>query len=402
MTVRLCLTLLLAPWFLPGIATAKDLVLTSQVGEVEVEIFIPAEVKTLRGIIVHAANYKLKADDRWAELCHELEFAHVAMNIPNVQKANNRTQKLHKALHEGLKDFAEKSGHAELVKLPLAGTGHSAGGLVTNVLLQTPERTLAICVDCGWVMDPDKVPSEGERIPALFTMGAVPDAFKMLPSIEQHFEPGGRRGCRGVSACSGVGPRLRQDRGTHAPVAQGRHQSASAARSAPRRRRCQTEGDQGGGGLGSVIAKPSRGISPPSLLRGFQGGQERGGLVAEPRSGLALAGLAVEGRTADTGAATADGKAKLPPWGPKVARDLMVAHGESIDLSVKVKEGTAVKKVQFYDGDRLLGEAAADSWTFTWKKPGDGIHGVWVQWQDANGKPGVTNPALIIIRQGKR
>src|SRR4051812_34084607 len=71
-----------------------DVVLDSTVGNVDVRIFIPKQAEAVRGLIIHAANYSLKTDDRWAELCRQHRFAHVAMNIPNVQKATNRGQAL--------------------------------------------------------------------------------------------------------------------------------------------------------------------------------------------------------------------------------------------------------------------------------------------------------------------
>ena len=185
---------------------AADVVLGTQVGTVDVRIFIPRQAAPARGLIVHAANYVLKDDDRWAELCRQMRFAHVAMNIPNVQKATNRHQALAKALEQGLKEFAGKTGQPELTRLPAVGTGHSAGGLVTGVLLRDPGRTITNCIDCGWVMDPSKLAPEAARVPALFTMGAVPDDFKMLPSIEANFEPARRQGRRGASASNGAAP----------------------------------------------------------------------------------------------------------------------------------------------------------------------------------------------------
>src|SRR5690242_20028837 len=83
-----------------------DVVLDKTVGNVDVRIFIPKQAEAVRGLIIHAANYSLKTDDRWAELCRQHRFAHVAMNIPNVQKANNRGKALTNALEQGLAEFA--------------------------------------------------------------------------------------------------------------------------------------------------------------------------------------------------------------------------------------------------------------------------------------------------------
>ena len=99
-------------------------------------------------------------------------------------------------------------------------------------------------------------------------------------------------------------------------------------------------------------------------------------------------------------AATADGAKKLPPWGPKVARDLMVDPGTDLVLSASVKPGTTVSKVAFYNVDARIGDAAVDGsgWRFTWKGPAPGFHVVYARWETADGKPGVGNPALVIVR----
>jgi len=45
----------------------KDTILKTKVGPVDVGLFIPADAEPLRGLYVHAAHYRIKADDRWAE-----------------------------------------------------------------------------------------------------------------------------------------------------------------------------------------------------------------------------------------------------------------------------------------------------------------------------------------------
>ena len=47
---------------------ADDAVLSVKVGEVDVQVFVPAGAKVVRGAVVHAAHYQLKTDDRWSEL----------------------------------------------------------------------------------------------------------------------------------------------------------------------------------------------------------------------------------------------------------------------------------------------------------------------------------------------
>lgn len=386
MTRTLILVLLL-----PCIVGA-DRVLKTQVGDVDTQIFIPDSGRPLRAIVVHAANYKLSDSDRWAVLCRQMNLAHVAMNIPNVQKATNRGNKLHTALHQGLKEFAEKSGRKELVHLPFAGTGHSAGGLVTGVLLRSPERTITNCVDCGWVMDSTKLTPEARHVPALFTMGAIPDAFKMLPAIEQHYEParkaglpwglGVQWGCAhdfGNSAAMMV-PWIATLIETRVPA------DADATQGPPALKPVKLE--EGWLGDRATIDSVFPAIAAWSDYAG-----DKAAAVWFPNRQVAYVWRSWQAREALSLNARA-GEAQLPPRNLKKANDLMIAFGINIELSLNI--GAArVSNIRYFDGDTALGTGPA----FTWKQPARGWHVVHAQYVDAAGKPAVTNPALIIVRQ---
>ncbi len=382
------LTLIL---LLPCIVRA-DMVLKTQVGDVDTQILIPDSGKPLRAVIVHAANYKLSDSDRWAELCRQMNLAHVAMNIPNVQKATNRGNKLHTALHQGLKEFAGKSGRKELVNLPFAGTGHSAGGLVTGVLLRSPERTITNCVDCGWVMDSAKLAPEARQAPALFTMGAIPDAFKMLPAIEQHYEParkaglpwglGVQWGCAhdfGNSAAMMV-PWIATLIDARVPA------DADATQGPPGLKPVKLED----GWLGDRATIDS---TFPAIAAWSEYAGDRGTAVWLPDRRCAHVWRAWQAKEAVSLAARA-GELRLPPRDLKKANDLMVGPGTDIELSLNVG-ATRVSNVRYFDGDVELGGGTA----FTWKRPSRGWHAVYAQYMDAAGRHAVTNPALIIIRQ---
>ena len=138
-----------------GAFAADDLVVSNRFGEVTAELFLPGDVPVLRGLYVHAANYKLTPGDRWAESARVIGFGNLSVDID--RKANNRPAKLRLALDAALVDFATKSGHKELPHLPLAGTGHSAGGWVTQIILKTPARALTAAIDCAWVVDSTKL-----------------------------------------------------------------------------------------------------------------------------------------------------------------------------------------------------------------------------------------------------
>ncbi len=383
-----------------GDEAKADIQLTAQVGTVDVRIFVPRQADAVRGLILHAANYKLKDDDRWAELCRQLHFAHIAMNIPDVQKATSRGQKLSQGLEEGLKQFAEKSGHAELMTAPRVGVGHSAGGLVTQVLLRDPARTITNCVDCGWVLDSTALKAEAASVPALFTMGAVPDDFKMLPSISEKYEPARRAG---LPWGLGVQWDCAHDFGNSAALAIPWIQAicdarlpktASGKADAVTLRDLKLED----GWLGDrttidsqlpVIAAWNHYASDKSVAAWF------------PNRAVAHVWRAWQSHNSPVTleAVTADGKHKLPALKPKEARDLVMPADLDLVLQVSIAEDVRLAKVEYFDADVAVGEGrGSDGWRFTWKSPAQGIHCVYAQWETAEGKRGVTNPALAIVQ----
>lgn len=374
-------------------ASAAAGVFATKINGVDVEIFIP-DVKVVRGVIVHAANYGLpiKSNDRWADLGRELSFAHVAMRID--PKANNRPTKLHHALIEGLKEFAQKSGHPELATVPLAGVGHSAGGMVIPALHLSPERMLTACVDCGWVSNPEKWPAAAAGVPILFTMGAIPDAFKMLPSIEQYYDPARRK-----SMPWGLGLQW----GCAHDFANAAALQAPWVRAIAKARISETDGtlmpiklEDGWLGDRTSIDGTFATVASWSDYKG-----DRNAASWFPNREMAYIWRAWQSKNAPLvlEAASADGKAKLPVWSPKVSRGLTVDAGTVLILSATAKDGVAPNRVTYFAGDQAIGEAKSSPWTASWT-PAPGSHAVWAQWEEADGKLGAANPALVMVRQG--
>jgi hypothetical protein len=97
-------------------------------------------------------------------------------------------------------------------------------------------------------------------------------------------------------------------------------------------------------------------------------------------------------------ASTADGSTKLPKANPKSERQMTIAPGGSIMLQATVRKGCSVSKIQYYDGDRLIGESTKAPWSFEWTQPPAGLRPVWAMWTSSDGEKGVSNPALIIVR----
>lgn len=97
-------------------------------------------------------------------------------------------------------------------------------------------------------------------------------------------------------------------------------------------------------------------------------------------------------------AASADGLAKLPAWSTKVARDLMLDPGVDVVLSVEAGQPVKITRVQFLDGDTVLGEAASPPWRFTWHKPAPGAHAVHAIWEGDQEVRGAVDPVLVVVR----
>jgi hypothetical protein len=57
-----------------------------------------------------------------------------------------------------------------------------------------------------------------------------------------------------------------------------------------------------------------------------------------------------------------------------------------------------VARVEFFDGDELLGAREAPPWEITWARPAPGPHGVFAVWRTRDGGRFITNPGLVIVR----
>jgi hypothetical protein len=246
---------------------------------IKFELYIPEGVKVVRGVLVHSTHYAMKTDDRWADFCKEMQFAHAATAID--LKQNNRPLKLFNGLHAGLKEAAEKLHRPELLHAPLCGVGHSAGGMVSDVLLRTPERTLGYCVDCGWVVDSEKYPADAQAVPALFTMGAIPDGFKMLPSIDERFVPARKKGLPWTH--------------TFDPLVASHRRGPPPRRCGSDERAGQTLADQTGRRLAGQPRQCEGNIRRSGLVEGLFQRTRGGDLVPQPSRGRYLARLADEG-----------------------------------------------------------------------------------------------------------
>jgi hypothetical protein len=106
----------------------EDAILHTMIDGVDINLWIPDGVKTLRGVWVDPANAQVGGDPKdpssavWEETCRNLDCGRVGMILQDMNR-NNRPTILQKALLAALKEFAAKSGHPELEQMPLCFSG---------------------------------------------------------------------------------------------------------------------------------------------------------------------------------------------------------------------------------------------------------------------------------------
>jgi len=230
-------------------------------------------------------------------------------------------------------------------------------------------------------------------------LGAVPDAFEMLPGIEKNFVPAREEGWPWAL---GVQHGCAHDYGNAAVlqiawlggiIAVRLPADADARAGVPKLREVKLE-DGWLGDIGSVAGQWAT-IAP---WKEFAGDRSRAAWF--PNRAVAYVWRAWQTKESPVAleAAAADGSAALPAWEPKSARDLMVIRGIHVELRARAGGALCLKKVEFLDGDTTLGEVTAPPWGVTWLRPPQGPHAVHAIWEAEGGRRGAANPALIVIR----
>ena len=405
MRFRVPVWVLLVFAVLPNVPAARaeeDAILRTVTDGVEINMWIPAGVKVLRGAFVDPANARVGSDAEdpsaavWEETCRNLDCGHVGMILQNMSR-NNRPTILQKALAAALKDFAGRSGHPEIEHMPLAFSGMSrGGGWSVSTAFRMPGRAVAYANVVGWVAD-SKGTDEQLAIPGLFIIGSVPDAFQMLDAVPKDYDPGRRRGAPWTLAIQWG-------------AAHDWHNATALVLpylDAMFRARVPADADAAGG---PVTLKPVRledgwlgdratweghfaTIAPWSEYPG-----DRAAAVWLPNRALAFLWRAFESKDPPVriDAASADAKVRLPE-GKK--RRMVVEAGAAVVLEAVVSAGTDVRTLRFYAGDQVLGEVAQAPWRVAWKDAPSGPHGVFALWESASGKQGVSNPVLIVVKR---
>lgn len=373
-------------------------VFSTVVDEIHVKIFIPAEVEVFRGALLHSANASFKTKGRWAELCKRQGWVHVVTTMKNVRKQGNRGPRLHKAAVEGLKRCGDAKGHPELAHAPLIGVGHSAGGLVTRVLDREWKRAVTYTIDCSWVVRTESVSPEFARVPAMFTMGELPDAFKMLPAIPNAYEPARKQG---LPWGLGLQPGCKHDWGNAGTmmvpfikgVAAHRIPRDWDPRTGPAR---LVDMKQEHGWLGDRSTMGSHMATVASWSE-YQGDKSAAAWFPDRATAYVWRAWCSKFPPVQLNAKTTDGSFRLTVYEKRSGISMYPSAGKDIELGIVLDEDTALKSVRYFSGDALIGKSTAAPWTFEWKSPTRDQHAVFVEWTLTDGTTGVSNPGLVTV-----
>lgn len=130
--------------------------------KVQLAIWIPGDVKVVRGAVVNPFYLKAVDQKHWQAAARHWGFAIVGANYFGVKPADFST------LLDAMKDFAKKTGRKELEHLPFCFVGMSAGGGMSMRLTELmPDRTIAaapVCLEVG----PRSVESRSVPIVTIF------------------------------------------------------------------------------------------------------------------------------------------------------------------------------------------------------------------------------------------
>jgi hypothetical protein len=149
---------------------------------------------------------------------------------------------------------------------------------------------------------------------------------------------------------------------------------------------------------GVIVHAANYKLKPDDRWAEFRGDKSRAAWFPNRRVAFVWRAWQAKDSPVVLAASAADGSANLPPWSPKTARDLMVNPGVDFSVGVTIREEFSVKRIQFFEGDELLGEAGTAPWQFTWRKPAPGAPAVHAVWETSDGRKGAVNPALVVVR----
>lgn len=374
----------------------KDIVYSVSAGEVGVEIFVPAKVKPVRALLLHASDYKTKRSERYDEFCRQARIAHVSMSFPNGGKYANRDERLLKALRAVLKEFAEQHERPEVVNVPWLAIGNSSYWRSYGLLHLQPEKAIGYCVLAGAVIDPAKLTPSQAAIPVLYSFGGKEDRHNQLDTIEKFYEPARKQGLPWTLAlCWDCGFIQRNATTLALPWLHALLDARLPAEAPADGMVKLKEINQEDNWLGDRARDFAPAIAPYADYR-----DEKERAVWLPNKQVAHIWQAYQAKDSPVvvSAQASYEHWYLPGYDPEREFEMSIYPIHSLTLGVRVKKGTTLKRVQWYDGDQMIAEGVKPRLQYRWDKLARGYHVLYAHWETEDGTRGVTFPGFVSVK----
>ncbi len=373
----------------------KEVVLHKNIERTDVNLFLPAKVAVFRAISINPADKSVGPGSTWGETLRSLSAAQMGVMLENVDKRSNRAGVIAKVIEAALKQFAAESHHPELVHVSFLFGGFSKGGGWSATLGQEfGPRTIAFNNVCGWVGEPEKDLSMG----GVIIIGGIPDGFKMLDAIPTQYEPARKKGAPWTLALQWDCAHDYANANTLAMplfaacVRARLPENASPVKGPVKLNALKLED----GWLGDRTTWETN-YATIAKYADYRGDKDAASWLPDKYVACVWRSFVSKLPPVQIAAAAKDGGAKLPDFSPKVKRTLIVPQGSAVTLGAAIKAGTKVASLDYYEGDVLLGSVKPDRTEFIWENITAGPRAVYIEYTLADGKKGVSNPALVIV-----
>jgi len=158
----------------------------------QVRLWIPEGLPTVRGLLVVSNPAGCDTRDAYAEVWYE-EFMHLHdFGFVGTQGFGSHVESV-RVLQHALQQIARDSGHPELVNVPYATTGFSAGGgFASRLLVEVPDRTIA-SVPVGSRLNFTNVTPSAATLgtPACIISGETEQAASVVEPVLEAYRPEG-------------------------------------------------------------------------------------------------------------------------------------------------------------------------------------------------------------------
>ena len=359
--------------------SGKDKRMPRPLDSVSCSVFVPRDVKVLRGATLNPFYEPTVGQKHWRATARVWNFAHIGFNFFGVKQDEQGETAL-----AALKALAKASGHPELEHAPLCIHGMSiGGGLTSRLVAAMPSRVIAAAPVCLEVGPRDKPSGE---VPMVTVFGEK-DGRQMEKLMEK------LPAARGNHARWAIVPQWKERHTWHMAsnmvipfydrVIAARLPDDSDATDGPVQLKPLKESD---GWLGDIKAwrTPSPKIAPFSDYQG-----DTAAACWLPNAHAASLWQAFVAHDSPIQIESPHGISGRNPFKAFPA-------GEPFEVKVATDQGFTPTKLELYDGDRLLGEFDRETNSAT-IEPKRGIHALIGVATSQDGVKSYSSPHALVV-----